>query len=191
MPLQLICGRAHSGKSTYLLDIIKELADNGKKLILMVPEQFAHIAEMRLLRKVGRILDDVIEITSFNRLARRTIDMTDGAGDNVISSTAKSLIMSGILSETELEYYGNISREPGFVDVCLETVSEFKKYNISLDMQIQAADSCDNELLAMKLRDFARISESYEKAMAEQYVDSDDLLNILYDILCNKDLYGD
>ena len=141
MPLQLICGRAHSGKSTYLLDIIKELADNGKKLILMVPEQFAHIAEMRLLRKVGRILDDVIEITSFNRLARRTIDMTDGAGDNVISSTAKSLIMSGILSETELEYYGNISREPGFVDVCLETVSEFKKYNISLDMQIQAADS--------------------------------------------------
>ena len=191
MPLQLICGRAHSGKSTYLLDIIKELADNGKKLILMVPEQFAHIAEMRLLRKVGRILDDVIEITSFNRLARRTIDMTDGAGDNVISSTAKSLIMSGILAETELEYYGNISREPGFVDVCLETVSEFKKYNISLDMQIQAADSCDNELLAMKLRDFARISEAYEKAMAEQYVDSDDLLNILYDILCNKDLYGD
>lgn len=191
MPLQLICGRTHSGKSTYLMDIIKQYADNGKKLILVVPEQFAHIAEMRLLKKVGRILDDVIEITSFNRLAKRTVDMTDGMRDSVISSTAKSLVMSGVLRETELEYYGNISKEPGFVDVCLETVSEFKKYNITPDMQAAAADNCDNELLAMKLRDFARIREAYEQALENQFVDSDDLLNILYDILCSSELYSD
>ena len=88
MSLQMICGRTHSGKSTYILDYIKELTDAGKRIILVVPEQFAHIAEMRLLRKVGRILDDQIEITSFNRLAMRTIDMMGAGNDKVISATA-------------------------------------------------------------------------------------------------------
>ncbi len=191
MPLQLICGRAHSGKSTYVLDVIKQLSDSGKKIILVVPEQFAHIAEMRLLKKVGRILDDMIEITSFNRLARRTIDKTDCISDSVISTTAKSLVMSGVLAQTELEYYGNISKEPGFVDVCLDTVSEFKKHNISPDMQREAAEKCNNELLAMKLRDFVKIRELYEQAMDKQFVDSDDLLDILYNILCNSNLYSE
>ncbi|MBQ7900856.1 MAG: exodeoxyribonuclease V subunit gamma, partial [Clostridia bacterium] len=191
MPLQLICGRSHSGKSTYIINIIKKLIQQNRKIILVVPEQFAHIAEMRLLRHVGRILDDFIEITSFNRLAMRTRDMVDEACENIISPTGKSLVMSQVLEDCELEYYKNISDLPGFVDVCLDSISEFKKYNISYEQLDDVAHNVDNDLLAMKLRDLNSLYQSYDKASENQFIDSDDVLDILYNTLCTHDMYSD
>ena len=72
MSLQIICGRSHSGKSTYLTDLIKQKAQSGEKVMLVVPEQFTHAAEVRVLRSVGKIQDNLLEITSFKRLANHT-----------------------------------------------------------------------------------------------------------------------
>ena len=48
MALTILTGRAKSGKSKYIYDKIAQLAQNGEEVILIVPEQFSHIAEKKL-----------------------------------------------------------------------------------------------------------------------------------------------
>ena len=102
MSLQLICGRSHSGKSTYILDVIENLIKQNQKIVLIVPEQFNHIAEKRLLKRVGHILDNSVEITSFNRLAQRTRDMAGDMRKDIITPTGKSLVMTEAISMSDL-----------------------------------------------------------------------------------------
>ena len=60
MPIEIVCGRSKSGKSKYIYDKISSLAAEGKEVMLIVPEQFSHVAEKRLLERVGTIRDDFV-----------------------------------------------------------------------------------------------------------------------------------
>ncbi len=56
MSVSFIYGRAGSGKSEYILNCIKKIVcenseDNKKKVYLIVPEQYTHIAERKVLEK--------------------------------------------------------------------------------------------------------------------------------------------
>ncbi len=191
MALHMICGRAHSGKSTYILDTINELIKQNKKIVLVVPEQFAHIAEKRLLKNVGYILDDSLEITSFNRLAMRTRDMAGDMREGIITPTGKSLVMAQVIENTELEYFKASKEQPGFVDTCINCISEFKKYNISCEDINAVSNKLDNQILKLKLNDLNKIYTSYENAICDKYIDTDDVLDILFDLLCKNDFYSD
>lgn len=191
MALNFICGRAHSGKSTYLTDIIKSKIDEGKKIMLIVPEQFTHIAESRLLSSIGKIMDGVIEISSFKRLADRTRTILNDTRRNIITNTGKSLVVSEILEKLDLDYYKNSASFAGFTDVCLDSVSELKKYNMTPDDIESMIDGVDNELLRVKLRDMQKIYAAYEQNIHEAYIDTDDVLDILAHQLKNNNLYKD
>lgn len=191
MALHFVCGRAHSGKSTYLTDIIKSKINDGQKIMLIVPEQFTHIAESRLLSSVGKIMDGYIEISSFKRLADRTRTLCGDMRRNIISNTGKSLVVSELLENLDLDYYKNSASFPGFTDVCLDSVSEMKKYNLTpgdIDKMIEASE---NELLKIKLADMKKIYEAYEQSIHKAYIDTDDVLDILAEQLGTGGLYDD
>ena len=187
----MICGRSHSGKSTRILDIVNEKVAQNQKIVLVVPEQFAHIAEKRLLDKVGYILDNSIEITSFNRLAMRTRDMAGDMRSGIITPTGKSLVMAQVIEGADLEYFKTSGEQPGFVDTCISCISEFKKYNICPEDIISVSDKLDNEILKLKLNDLNKIYTSYEQAICDKYIDTDDVLDILFNLLCQYDFYSD
>lgn len=191
MALHFVCGRAHSGKSTYLNDIIKSKINNGQKIMLIVPEQFTHIAESRLLSSVGKIMDGYIEISSFKRFADRTRALCADLRRNIISNTGRSLVVSELLEKLNLDYYKNSASFPGFTDVCLDSVSEMKKYNLTPDDISKMIDSTDNELLKLKLADMKKIYEAYEQNIHKAYIDTDDVLDILAGQLAAGGLYDD
>ena len=74
MPLTLIYGEAGTGKSEYCVSAMQELFSRGISSIMIVPEQFAHSAESRLIEKNG-FLSDEISATSFKRLAFKTLSV--------------------------------------------------------------------------------------------------------------------
>ncbi len=191
MALHFVCGRAHSGKSTYLTDIIKTKINDGLKIMLIVPEQFTHIAESRLLSSVGKIMDGYIEISSFNRLADRTRALCGDMRRNIISGTGKSLVVSEFLEGLELEYYKSSAAFPGFTDVCLDSVSEMKKYNLSPNDIDKMIDGTQNEVLKLKLADMKKIYSAYEDSIHKAYIDTDDVLDILAGQLSAGGLYDD
>ena len=191
MSLQLICGRSHSGKSTYILDVIENLIKQNQKIVLIVPEQFNHIAEKRLLKRVGHILDNSVEITSFNRLAQRTRDMAGDMRKDIITPTGKSLVMTEAISMSDLEYYKGISNEPGFTDTCINCISEFKKYSVDTGLLDAVSQKVDNTVLKYKLNDLNNIYKNYELLIGDKYIDTDDILDILYNLLVNNNFYND
>ena len=191
MALHLICGRSHSGKSTYISDKIAQLISQNKKVVILVPEQFNHIAEKRLLKKVGFILDDSIEITSFNRLAMRTRDMAGDMRDSIITPTGKSIIMTSAIEQCELQYFKSVCEQPGFTDTCINCISEFKKYGVDTAAINDVINKIDNEVLKYKLSDLCKIYDCYEKLMLNNYIDTDDILNILNELLEQNDFYKD
>jgi ATP-dependent helicase/nuclease subunit B len=65
MSLKIICGRAGSGKSTYMLNDMAE----SENSIYIVPEQFSFSAEKMIIEKFGMVGLGNPQVLSFMRLA--------------------------------------------------------------------------------------------------------------------------
>ena len=68
VPLEIIKGRAGSGKSEFCLNEMLKAKNDGKRAIYIVPEQFSHRAEDELIKKTGFISEEILA-TSFKRLS--------------------------------------------------------------------------------------------------------------------------
>lgn len=182
MALQFIYGRSHSGKTQFILDKAQELYADKKPLIIVVPEQFTHIAEKRLISRLGCIGYGRAEVLSFDRICKR-INSAYPNTKKHLSPMGKSLIISEILSDINLEYYKSAASLNGFSDMCNEEISEFKKYMISPQSIFEAADNVQNKSLSLKLKDIGNIYQAYEEKVMADFSDSDDSLGILADNL--------
>lgn len=111
---QLIYGAAGTGKSTYILNKMKSCAAQGGSALLIVPEQFSHIAETQLIGAAGFLSPD-IQATSFARLARRALADAGRAGAPV-DAAGKHMLMARVLSEInqELTVFRGAWEKPGF-----------------------------------------------------------------------------
>ena len=184
MALQFIFGRAHSGKTQYILDRAYELYNEEKPIIIVVPEQFTHLAEKRVLSKIGSIRQNICEVLSFDRIAKK-INSAFPSPKKTLSAVGQSLIISELLANIDYKYYKSAHETAGFCDVCLEEISEFKKYLISPEMILEASKKTDNVALSLKLQDLYSIYIAYENSINEKFNDSDDTLNILRENLDN------
>ncbi len=189
MSMQMIYGRAHSGKTQYILNLSERLYKENKPFIILVPEQFTHLAEKRLISKIGSIQEGRAEVLSFDRVAKR-INSLYPNNKKRINNVAKSLIMSEIIADTELSYYKNISRDAGFTDVCISEISEFKKYNYTCDDVFDIAGKVNDTGLSMKLNDLGTIYKKYEEVISSSYSDSEDELAILVQNLLEHNPYS-
>lgn len=75
MSLNIISGRAGSGKTTYLFNKIKEKIDAGEKVYIITPEQFSFTAEKRLLDELSSGAVISAEVLTFSRMAYRVINL--------------------------------------------------------------------------------------------------------------------
>lgn len=178
MPLQILYARAHSGKTSYILDKCKKLYDENKPLIVVVPEQSTHIYEKRLIKKLGSIQMNNFEVLSFDRISKRINDSYVETKKH-LSKMAKALIVSKILKEENLDYYNQSKLLPGFCDECVNEISEFKKCLITPDNLDFVSENTKNKILSYKLKDLSKIYKKYEDIINKEFADSDDLLNIL------------
>lgn len=190
MSLEIVSGRSKSGKSKYIYDKIRSLSQAGEEVMLIVPEQYSHAAEKKLLDSVDAIKDNRIEVFSFNRLATTTRARLGYPHSRKIDSVGKALIVRNILSDNEFVFYRNASEQNGFVDMVSQTIGEFKKYMLLPEMLSDTADHTDDEVLAMKLRDLALMYSEYEKAISDNYDDTDDSLTQLSKWLSSSDIYS-
>ena len=58
--LKLVLGGSGSGKTTLLYSRIKARAEQGRRSILLVPEQFTSSTECRIYRELGDALSGMV-----------------------------------------------------------------------------------------------------------------------------------
>ncbi len=178
MPLTIIYGAAGTGKSEYCIDAMQALYKKQIPSIMIVPEQFAHSAESRLIDKTGFLSDD-IQSVSFKRLAYKILKK-NGKIRESISSVGKSMLLSkAILScGNSLTLYKQSAAKPGFIDSMLTFIAECKRSQITPEM-LASAVSDENPYFSMKLTDLAMIYQAYQDSLRNQPFDSEDYLTLL------------
>src|SRR5665647_3513285 len=113
MSLRIVYGRAGRGKTTWCLDeLTLKLADKKQqkandlenRLILIVPEQFSHQAEMNVAEKFGYSSILGVDVLTFKRMAYRVFNDVGGIKERYITPAAKSVLISRILKKKEKEF---------------------------------------------------------------------------------------
>lgn len=193
MGIRFIYGRAGSGKSQFCLNQIKKKIeeDNNNKLIYIVPEQYTFQRETLLLREVGEKALLRGEVLSFKRMANRVFENCGGRVHDRMKDSGRSMLIHKILQEGEenLHYFNRISKEQGFIEIVSDTITEFKKYNITPEKIKEKLDKIEDTELKDKLTDLSLIYENFNRSIDENLIDGDDELTLLAEKLKECSLY--
>ena len=178
--ITVLYGKTGTGKSTRIIDMIKQDCKENKKSYLIVPEQKTLIAEREIAVSMEPSCQLYTEATNFTRLANSVFRAVGGLNYNYITKSGKSLIMYRTLCEVR-ESIKSISlakgRERGAVKLFLEAVGELKTYDISSDTLTRAENEVEDPKLRARLADLALVRSVYERILNEKYSDPyDDIL---------------
>lgn len=191
--LRLVLGRSGSGKTEYALAHADELAKAGKKVILIVPEQFTFETEKALLSRFGAGCVLNIEVLSFSRLCGRVLSECGGGALRYIDDSGRLILMQLALKEVQghLRVYDRQALSPAFVNKMAEAVSEYKTYGITGEMLDGAANGTKDGLLRQKLGDISLILQAYDAILQNGFADSLDDLTRLAEKLEQYPFYKD
>lgn len=192
--MKLICGRAGTGKTYYCMNEIKKIIKgnglnnlNSSSLIYIVPEQFSFEAERELIDIIGDNGIIGTQVLSFKRLAYMIFNELIFKKNN-IKDAGKAMLIYHIMvkNDKELKVLKNANKNSGIIDTVINMISEFKRYNIN--PEDIANVNIKNEYLKMKLYDLSLIYSEYEKNIVDKYIDTDDELTILSDLINSSEL---
>lgn len=179
--LQLILGRAGTGKTTYLHGLLRELVQAGQRdIILLVPEQDSFHHERALLAKLGVRDAQAVEVLSFTRLANSLFRACGGRGGRVSLSEAQRMIamhlsIDAVRDKLEMFHQANERMLPGLLRLRDElsmagtTPQEFYKAAVRLEQT--------------KLQELGEVMQAYDAVLQTQFGGHCDALQGLLEAL--------
>ncbi|MEC5423666.1 helicase-exonuclease AddAB subunit AddB [Virgibacillus sp. C22-A2] len=204
MGLRFMLGRAGTGKSGRTLDEIKErLIQNpqGPPLFYIVPDQMTFQQEYALFNDEAVEGSIRAQVVSFSRLAWRVLQETGGSTRQFISSVGIQMMLRKIIEEKQGEWrvFQKAMEKQGFLNQLEKMITEFKRYDITpetLHLQMEQLKSyvhkeTGEEALADKLDDLVYIFEKLTLALRDNYIDSEDQLQLLADKIDEAALLDD
>ncbi len=184
MGLKIIYGRAGSGKSKYIYDEINGKIKENKKIYIITPEQFSFTAEQKLLENKKSVIN--AEVVTFNRLAYRVINEIGGVVHTNLTKCGKAMLVFSILQKQKNNLVF-LNKSDENIDLCIRTISEFKKHGVTLEKLKNIQDKIEDKYLKNKLKDMILIYEKFEEKIKNKYIDETDLLTILSENIENID----
>lgn len=183
--LQFIYGLPRSGKTTKILELSKELAQNNKNCVIIVPEQATFETEKTVLKALGDSSALNVEVLSFTRLQDEISRKIGGISAKILKDSDKIIFMNKALNQIayELKVWGKYANSLNFAKTMLDTIGELKICGISAIQLRNTALLTKTQTLADKLYDIALIFETYDLLLAERFLDPVDKLTRLYDNL--------
>ena len=181
--LKLVLGGSGSGKTTLLYSRIKARAEQGRRSILLVPEQFTSSTEGRIYRELGDALSGMVESFSFTSLAERILSAEGGAAVQTLSDAGRAVLVRRALEELRdhVHYYYRHRRSAAFCQMAAQTIDELKSAGLSGAQLAELAPDCGPE--SGKLSELALIFQGYETLLAGTGMDPADRLELAADRL--------
>ena len=181
--LKLVLGGSGSGKTTLLYSRIRARAEQGRRSILLVPEQFTSSTEGRIYRELGDALSGMVESFSFTSLAERILSAEGGAAVQTLSDAGRAVLVRRALEELQdhVHYYYRHRRSAAFCQMAAQTIDELKSAGLSGAQLAELAPDCGPE--SGKLSELALIFQGYETLLAGTGMDPADRLKLAADRL--------
>ena len=182
MALWCICGRAGSGKTTWLCQKIGEAMRNSRPSYLIVPDQYTLEAERELM---GHLNADGLwnaEVLSISRLCERVLAQHPSVL-RPMDRRGQAMAVSRMLLtlQEELPVYGRYTKSPQFAATLAGEIAEYKRFGISPEALAAAGGTRPH------LMEIARVYQAYEAHLAGQYQDSEDKTDLCIDLIGQTD----
>jgi len=173
--------------------MIKQKADEGKKILVLTPEHISLQTERSIAAINGIKKTTEITVTGFGRLATSVFSKVGPVIANYADNCTKSMLIKRILlnNSKKLTVLAKVSEKDGFATSMLDTINGFKSAGILPENLRTAAQSSDNMLTAMKLSDIAYVYEKYDAEFKGDFYNSDDNLSRLCEKIKNFGLFKD
>lgn len=185
--LHLILGRCKSGKTTKLLEAVRDCPAMGMaQRIVIVPEQLSHMTERNLSRLCGDSISFVSEVLSFTRLWDRVSAQEGGGASPILDAGGRILTAKLALDSIRhrLKVFASAAGKPEFLSQMVSMIDELKSYDISPQALMDASQGTTG-LFSEKLRELSLILGAYDAVTAQGAADPRDRLTLLKNHLKN------
>jgi ATP-dependent helicase/nuclease subunit B len=191
--LRLLLGRAGSGKTYAVRNVLRNLAEAGEdRLMLIVPEQASFENERAMLRLLGPVLARRVSVVSFSRLAEEVLRCYGGFAGRRLDDGGRSIFMSLALEQVKdrLDVYRRNAENTELVDLLLDARAEFKMCAVTPAALSEAADRMPDGTLRRKISELSLILSAYDALVAQSYIDPLDDLTRLKEKLEQNDYFS-
>lgn len=192
MGLNIVAGRAKTGKSTYIYDNIKrKINNNNANLILIVPEQMTYQAEYEIIDRIDEQGIMAAEILSFTRLGYKVLEEVGNLKVQELNSYGKIMMLKQIFEDNkeQLKFFGKAIRQEGFLGEFDALIGELKQNCVSAEFLEQITkynDDSKNRMLGDKLEDITKIYLEINKRTQDRFFDEEDKINLFIDAIQNS-----
>ena len=190
MELQIIYGRAGTGKSEYCYREIEKKIKEKNKILIITPEQFSFTAEKKLMEVIDTQAVLNAEVVTFSRMAYRVINEIGGSTVTNLSKCGKAMLIYSILNQNKqnLKFLGKTDEN---VDMAETAITEFKKHGIKPEQLKEQIEKQDDIYLKNKLQDMYTIYSNFEQQISGKYIDETDILTILAENIDKTNMFKD
>ncbi len=167
--LEFIFGRPKSGKTTEIINRIKECVAQNKKTYLLVPEQQVHVTETMLASMLPSSWK-CFEVISFSRLCEMVFSRYGGLTRRSVDDNVKHLLMWHSVNSVSdmLEEYTQSKSDASFSDMLLSAITELSVLGVSPDKLEEAIERADDEQFKKKFSDIALIYANFKANIKER-----------------------
>ena len=182
--VQFILGKPGTGKTTFChREIAVKQNDSyaSNSLILIVPEQFSFQTEKALISATdGRGLWRA-QVLSFHRLSYYVFGKTGGIERKILEDAGKHMLLRKIIGEykKQLVYFKSGQEKKGFIDALASSITEFYQYGVGPEEVLARAEKQTATNLRLKLLDLHLIYSVYKEYLEQEYISSDEILDVL------------
>ena len=172
--------------------LLQRLCAESGRSILLVPEQFSHMAERQLCQCGGDRIGLYAEVLSFSRLANRVFSLHGGAAQAWTDPAGKLLLMSLAVEQvrSRLKIYALGSTKPEFLLEILSALEELRSFCVT-PAQLRDASRSLEGVLGQKIEELSILMESYDAACSNCGQCPDSRLTRLLDTLRDCDYADD
>ena len=190
MSLQIVYGRAGSGKSRFCFEEIKRKIKDEEKIYLITPEQFSFTAEKQLMETIDAESCLNAEVITFGRTANRILSETGGNAKPLISESGKKMLVYDILSKGKenLTFLGKTKEN---TEIIINSLTELKKHCISSIQLKNAIEQIQDIRLKLKLNDLLYCYNEFNERIKDTYIDENDILNLLAEKINQSNMFKD
>ncbi len=188
--LRLIYGKPGTGKSDFCFSEVAKQIEKEKKIYIITPEQFSFTAEKKLMDKLNSKSALNAEVVTLSRMAYRVINEIGQGKKAKLSKCGKAMLIYSILSNNKekLKFLGKSDEN---IDLSIRAIREFKQHGISIEDLEQEEQKQEDKYLKTKLADMKLIYSEFEGKISKEYIEEDDLLEILANNIEKTDIVTD
>ena len=188
--LRLIYGKPGTGKSDFCFSEVAKQIEKEKKIYIITPEQFSFTAEKKLMDKLNSKSALNAEVVTLSRMAYRVINEIGQGKKAKLSKCGKAMLIYSILSNNKekLKFLGKSDEN---IDLSIRAIREFKQHGISIENLEQEEQKQEDRYLKTKLADMKLIYSEFEGKISKEYIEEDDLLEILANNIEKTDIVTD